>query len=169
LTSCFFAPRKRVLERRRSWSSPIETGRASRGGALLCRWEICRFPKGTAETLRAWLKMLCMAFSNRTLCRRTPRRTPPQRRPTLKRILQTHCYTTMPPPTIDGTLHKIRRAGAAEAEQQKIYEMLGVDHRNLPGTKMSVPMKNSWTLSCHTKPDRCGATIYSPSCETWAS
>jgi transposase len=66
--------------------------------------------------------------------------------PTLKRILQTHCYTTMLLPTIDGTLHRIRRAGTAEAEQQKIYETLGVDHRNLPSTKMSVPMKNSSIL-----------------------
>jgi len=66
--------------------------------------------------------------------------------PTLKRILQTHCYTTMLLPTIGGTLHRIRRAGTAEAEQQKIYEILGVNHRNLPSTKMSVPMKNSSIL-----------------------
>jgi hypothetical protein len=61
--------------------------------------------------------------------------------PTLKRILQTHCYTTMLLPTIDGTLHRIRRAGTAEAEQQKIYETLGVNHRNLSSTKMSAPIK----------------------------
>jgi len=66
--------------------------------------------------------------------------------PTLKRILQTHCYTTMLLPTIDGTLHRIRRAGMAEAEQQKIYEALGVNHRNLPKTKISVPIKNSSLL-----------------------
>ena len=61
--------------------------------------------------------------------------------PTLKRILQTHCYTTMLLPTIDGTLHRIRRAGTAEAEQQKIYQTPGVNHRNLPSSKMSVPIK----------------------------
>ena len=66
--------------------------------------------------------------------------------PTLKKILQTHCYTTMQLPTIGGTLHRIRRAGTAEAEQQRIYETLGVDHRNLPGTKMSVPMRTSSVL-----------------------
>ena len=66
--------------------------------------------------------------------------------PTLKRILQTHCYTTMQLPTIGGTLHRIRRAGTAEAEQQRIYETLGVDHRNLPSTKMSVPMKTPSAL-----------------------
>ena len=32
------------------------------------------------------------------------------------------------------------------AQQQKIYEMLGVGHRNLPETKTSVPMKNSSIL-----------------------
>ena len=66
--------------------------------------------------------------------------------PMLKRILQTHCYTTMLLPTTDGTLHRIRRAGAAEAEQQKIYEILGVDYRNLSETKISVPMTNSSIL-----------------------
>lgn len=66
--------------------------------------------------------------------------------PTLKRILQTHCYTTMLLPTIAGILHRIRRAGTPEAEQQKIYNILGVDHRNLPKTKISAPMKNSSIL-----------------------
>lgn len=66
--------------------------------------------------------------------------------PTLKRILQTHCYTTILLPTVHGTLHRIRRAGVAEAEQQKIYEILGVDHRKLPETKISVPMTKSSIL-----------------------
>ncbi|MFO7821097.1 MAG: hypothetical protein R6V56_03435 [Lentisphaeria bacterium] len=66
--------------------------------------------------------------------------------PTPKRILQTHCYTTVQLPTIGGTLHRIRRASTAEAEQQRIYETLGVDHRNLPSIKMSVPIKNSSIL-----------------------
>lgn len=63
--------------------------------------------------------------------------------PTLRRILQTHCYTTILLPTIDGTLHRIRRAGTAEAEQKRIYETLGVDYHNLPEIKISVPMRNS--------------------------
>lgn len=66
--------------------------------------------------------------------------------PTVKRILQTHCYTTILLPTIGGTQHRIRRAGTAEAAQQGIYEILGVEHRNLPCAKVEAPMKKSSVL-----------------------
>jgi len=58
--------------------------------------------------------------------------------PTVKRIMQTHCYTTVLLPTVDGSLYRIRRAGQAEAEQQRIYENLGVKHHNLPKSKTRI-------------------------------
>lgn len=58
--------------------------------------------------------------------------------PTIKRIMQTHCYTTVLLPTVDGSLYRIRRAGQAEAEQQRIYKILGINHQKLPKSKIKI-------------------------------
>jgi len=61
--------------------------------------------------------------------------------PTLRRVLQTHCYTTILLPTADGTLHRLRRPGEPGPEQRRIYEALRVDWRNLPKSTVVVPGK----------------------------
>jgi hypothetical protein len=56
---------------------------------------------------------------------------------TLRRILGTHCYTTVVLPTIDGTIHRTRSAGGPDQTQQQIYSALGIDWRNLPKIQTS--------------------------------
>ncbi len=51
---------------------------------------------------------------------------------TIRRILQTHAYTTILLPTQAGKLYRIRRAGQPEEGQKAIYKILGVDWRPLP-------------------------------------
>jgi len=72
--------------------------------------------------------------------------------PTLRRVLQTHCYTTVVLPTANGVLHRLpangvlhrlRRPGEPGPEQRRIYEALGVDWRSLPKSKsdLVIPRK----------------------------
>ena len=63
---------------------------------------------------------------------------------TLRRILQTHCCTTILLPTIDGTLHRLRRPGQPEERQKEIYCALGIDPTGLPSSRIAV--KNASTL-----------------------
>lgn len=51
---------------------------------------------------------------------------------TIKRILKTHCYTTIQLPTQNGDIHRIRRAGEPEECQKTIYNALQIDWRRLP-------------------------------------
>jgi transposase len=51
---------------------------------------------------------------------------------TLKRILRTHCYTTLVLPMKNGQTHKIRKAGQPEECQKAIYAALGIPWRSLP-------------------------------------
>lgn len=51
---------------------------------------------------------------------------------TLKRVLRTHCYTTILMPTNKGQTHRIRKAGQPEEGQKEIYRNLGIDWRGLP-------------------------------------
>ena len=51
---------------------------------------------------------------------------------TLKRVLRTHCYTTILLPTDNGQIHRIRKAGQPEECQKAIYRNLGMQWRNLP-------------------------------------
>ena len=54
---------------------------------------------------------------------------------TLKRILQTHCYTTMLLPTTSGSIHRIRKAGQPEECHKSLYRALGVQWRGLPSSR----------------------------------
>jgi len=54
---------------------------------------------------------------------------------TLKRVLRTHCYTTILLPTHSGQIHRIRKAGQPEECQKAIYRNLGIEWRNLPRTR----------------------------------
>lgn len=58
---------------------------------------------------------------------------------TIRRLLQTHCYTTIIMQTRQGDIYRIRKAGQPEESQKHIYRVLGVDWRNLPFTKTKIP------------------------------
>jgi len=62
---------------------------------------------------------------------------------TLKRVLQTHCYTTILLPTENGQTHRIRKAGQPEECQKAIYRALGVEWRGLPCTRSVIGAKPS--------------------------
>ena len=53
---------------------------------------------------------------------------------TIRRILQTHTYTTVHLPTQDGTIHRIRNAGLPEERQAAIYRALNISWKGLPRT-----------------------------------
>ncbi len=54
---------------------------------------------------------------------------------TLKRVLRTHCYTTIVLPTNSGQTHRIRKAGQPEECQRAIYRNLGIQWRGLPHSR----------------------------------
>jgi hypothetical protein len=65
---------------------------------------------------------------------------------TLKRVLETHAYTTILLPTKDGKLYRIRRAGEPEEGQKAIYGPLKVDWQHLPLSRVLVESHNATTL-----------------------
>ena len=73
---------------------------------------------------------------------------------TLKRILQTHCYTTILLPTKEGTLHRIRKAGQPEQCQKAIDEALGICWRGLPTRRCVLKLK-----SVHINPPESPTTL----------
>lgn len=54
---------------------------------------------------------------------------------TIRRVLSTHCYTTIILPTNTNQIHRIRKAGNPEEGQKAIYNNLGIDWRNVPVIK----------------------------------
>jgi len=58
---------------------------------------------------------------------------------TLKRILATHCYTTIVLPTTRCGTVRTRKAGAPDEHQKAIYRHLGVEWRNLPVVTEQLP------------------------------
>ena len=57
---------------------------------------------------------------------------------TLRRVLQTHCYTTIVVPTKGGKTYRMRKAGEPEELQKAIYQKLKVTWERLPQTKLEV-------------------------------
>jgi transposase len=53
----------------------------------------------------------------------------------VRRLLQTHCYSTMIVPSKDGKIRYIRKAGKPDERQRKIYQILNVEYKNLPVIK----------------------------------
>jgi len=53
---------------------------------------------------------------------------------TIKRVLQTHSYTTIILPTKNGSVYRIRKPGIPDQRQQAIYDALGVRLSDLPKT-----------------------------------
>jgi hypothetical protein len=66
--------------------------------------------------------------------------------PTLRRVLQTHCYATLNLPTRNGTVLHVRRAGAPERCHQEIYEKFGINWKELPVQKITAAMRTPTTL-----------------------
>lgn len=60
---------------------------------------------------------------------------------TIRRILQTHCYSTMHLPTREGCTHRIRRPGVPDERQRQIYDLLGVDLSGLPESRTVIEAK----------------------------
>ena len=59
----------------------------------------------------------------------------------IKRVLRTHCYTTILLPTRDGSTHRIRKAGQPEECQKAIYQALGINWNRLPAHRSIVNKK----------------------------
>lgn len=62
---------------------------------------------------------------------------------TLKRILRTHCYTTIMLPTRNGQIHRIRKAGQPEECQKAIYRNLGIAWDRLPSNRSVIGEKQA--------------------------
>jgi transposase len=62
---------------------------------------------------------------------------------TLRRVLQTHMYSTIVVPTNKGLTYRMRKPGIPEECQRHIYNLLGVQLTKLPKTKISFPKKSS--------------------------
>jgi transposase len=57
---------------------------------------------------------------------------------TIRRVLQTHCYTTIVLPTKGGKTYRVRKAGEPEELQKAIYKKLKLNWAGLPQTKLEV-------------------------------
>lgn len=66
---------------------------------------------------------------------------------TIRRILQTHTYTTVLLPTQAGPTHRIRNAGLPEERQLAIYRDLGIDWKKLPRTHIIIEPREAGTSS----------------------
>lgn len=58
---------------------------------------------------------------------------------TVRRVLQTHAYTTITFPDKEGQMHHLRTPGTPDSEQQKIYQLLNVEWRDLRRTHTIFP------------------------------
>ena len=61
---------------------------------------------------------------------------------TLRRVLQTHSYSTIIVPTNKGKTYRIRKPGMPEECQRHIYNLLGVNLGHLPKTKIMTKKKS---------------------------
>jgi len=66
--------------------------------------------------------------------------------PTLRRVLQTHCYATVSMPTRSGTVVHVRRPGTPELCHKEIYEKLGINWNVLPTKKITAAIKTPTAL-----------------------
>ena len=65
---------------------------------------------------------------------------------TIRRVLQTHCYSTVIVPTREA-VYRIRKPGVPESCQQQIYRQFGIDLASLARSKVCLPRsKNDATL-----------------------
>jgi len=59
----------------------------------------------------------------------------------IRRLVQTHCYTTIKVPTKNGIIYTIRKAGEPDERQKYIYRMLDVNWKSVPQKREVVKMK----------------------------
>ena len=64
----------------------------------------------------------------------------------IRRILETHSYTTIILPTKNDGVHRIRKAGIPDEKQKMIYNSLGVNWKNLPVTRLKAKRNSPETL-----------------------
>jgi hypothetical protein len=57
---------------------------------------------------------------------------------TVRRLLETHCYSTLIVPCEDGSVYHLRKPGRPEFQQHEIYEKLGIDVNSLPKNKLKM-------------------------------
>ena len=60
---------------------------------------------------------------------------------TVRCVLQPHSYATLIVPTVDGTVHRIRKPGLPEASQAQIYRHFDIDTTALPQSKVIITPK----------------------------
>ena len=65
---------------------------------------------------------------------------------TIRRILQTHSYTTITCPDEGGNIYHIRAPGIPDIHQMEIYDALGVCWKNLPRNCVMGQIKSLKTL-----------------------
>jgi len=65
---------------------------------------------------------------------------------TIKRVVQTHGYSTIVLPTKSGTVYRIRKPGVPDMRQRAIYETLGINWVQLPVTRTVCEAKSGATL-----------------------
>jgi transposase len=58
--------------------------------------------------------------------------------PTIRQVLETHCYTTIMIPTVSGQLYRLRKPGKPEECQQQIYDQFEISIKGLPTSKIVV-------------------------------
>jgi transposase len=57
---------------------------------------------------------------------------------TVRRLLETHCYSTLIVPCEDGSVYHLRKPGRPERQQHEIYGKLGIDVNRLPKNKVKM-------------------------------
>jgi transposase len=57
---------------------------------------------------------------------------------TVRRLLETHCYSTVIVPSEDGSVYHLRKPGRAEGQQREVYEKLGININKLPKNKLKM-------------------------------
>ena len=65
---------------------------------------------------------------------------------TLKRVLETHAFTTFLLPATGGKLRRGRRVGEPEEDRKAIHAALRIDWRHLPQTRVRIAGHNAPTL-----------------------
>lgn len=53
----------------------------------------------------------------------------------IRRLLSTHCYATIVLPTKGGKVYRIRKASAPDEQQDRIYQVFGIDWKSLPKSR----------------------------------
>jgi transposase len=90
----------------------------------------------TAERCEAHILITVLAFHlQRWVERKMEMAGHPATFRSMRRLLQTHCYSTISLPTRDGKVHTLRKPGAPDERQAAVYQTLGIDLAALPTTR----------------------------------